>query len=832
MEQIFSILRKYLIYAIAGIIAVFSLTALIFVTVAQTDKSGGFLWYGGAFVLFSFMIWLITELVKQTMKIADNEAEKVSKEINERVDEMTAFAENIGSGDFDVNLVFNGKADRLATAMLGMRDKLREVNLREKQRRYVTEGLTQFVSILRSDADSETLYHQILAFMIKYLGANQGGIFILKKEASGKEYLEMEACYAFNKRKHLHKRLGKNEGLIGQAVIERETIYMTVVPPNYVSIRSGLGDTTPGCLLIVPLKYNGNVYGAIEIAAFKPFDHYRIDFVEKMAENLASTVSTIRVTEQTRFLLNDTQMQAEQMRAQEEEMRQNMEELQATQEEMERKEREHLNEIKRLEDLHQENMEMMQQQKEMLALGEERARRLSAEMENQLNAISASMLVAELNMNRQFLGTNELFASLLGYSVDELSGMDYLKVIPIDEQTDEEYEDLWKQLGRGESIHGTFRRLTRSGRILWLETIYSPVTDNKGKVVKILCLATDNTKRKELEQRVREQLEDMRATEEEMRQNIEEIRAIQEVAANNEARIKNIVNAAGYMIITSSLENGLITSFNPAAERVLGYKAAELIGKETPGIFHDPDEVAAAAAELSAELGIPIKSGHETFHTKPAMGQIYEREWTYITKDKRRVPVKLAIAAIEDAQGKLTGFVGMATDITEIHKTQAELERQRDDLLHQIQEMKTSGQQMSSNKNAATALQTDIVIKEQAGLALANSYPEAVLITDIQGVITITNNLAAKLLGYDLQKMKGISLSTQLLDSNELAARTIIFESEQKRVATGAMEVFAAKADAAWSFKKKDGKTWQPALHITALQSEINGIIGYVVILG
>jgi transcriptional regulator with GAF, ATPase, and Fis domain len=91
--------------------------------------------------------------------------------------------------------------------------------------------------------------------------------------------------------------------------------------------------------MIIPLKNNGEVMGVIEIAAFKSFDKHVRDFLEKIAESLASTLASAKIHDRTRTLLERTQQQAEEMRSQEEEMRQNMEEMQATQEEFNRREK-------------------------------------------------------------------------------------------------------------------------------------------------------------------------------------------------------------------------------------------------------------------------------------------------------------------------------------------------------------------------------------------------------------------------------------------------------------------------------------------------------------
>ena len=125
-----------------------------------------------------------------------------------------------------------------------------------------------------------------------------------------------------------------------------------------------------------------------------------------------------------------------------------------------------------------------------------------------------------------------------------------------------------------------------------------------------------------------------------------------------------ILNGANHAIISTTPE-GIITSFNAVAERLLGYSADEMVAKEIPAVLHDPAEVARYAAELSAELGKPIAPGFEVFVTKARLGIPDEREWTYVRKDGTRFKVLLSVTTLRDEHDEITGFLGMATDITE-----------------------------------------------------------------------------------------------------------------------------------------------------------------------
>ena len=208
----------------------------------------------------------------------------------------------------------------------------------EQKRQWSTDGQAMLTEIIRKNDNLETAYDLLLSALVKYMGVNQGAIFILNTEndLETTETLILKACYAYNRKKYLNKTIAFGEGLVGQVVVEKETIFLTEIPQDYVSITSGLGDAKPSCVIVCPLKLNEKVMGVIELASFRILEKHEIAFLEKVGEILASTIYNLQNTERTKRLLDELQIQTEQMRAQEEEMRQNMEEMQATQEEMQR----------------------------------------------------------------------------------------------------------------------------------------------------------------------------------------------------------------------------------------------------------------------------------------------------------------------------------------------------------------------------------------------------------------------------------------------------------------------------------------------------------------
>jgi HAMP domain-containing protein len=283
------------------------------------------------------------DLVKiDRSKLSNDEIGDMAKSLSEMTEgfgEITIFAENIGNGKYDSEFKPLSESDMLGNALLEMRANLKKVAEEDKKRNWSTSGSAKFGDILRSHNDNfEKLADEIISNLVKYIGANQGAMFIIESDDASSEeaYMELAACYAWDKKKFLEKKIYKGEGLSGQAWIEGDVIYLTEVPDDYVTITSGLGEANPRSVLIVPLKLNDEVHGVIEMASFKEYDDFEVEFVERIAESIASTISSVKVNGTTQKLLEESTLMTEQMRAQEEEMRQNMEELQATQEKIER----------------------------------------------------------------------------------------------------------------------------------------------------------------------------------------------------------------------------------------------------------------------------------------------------------------------------------------------------------------------------------------------------------------------------------------------------------------------------------------------------------------
>ncbi len=142
-------------------------------------------------------------------------------------------------------------------------------------------------------------------------------------------------------------------------------------------------------------------------------------------------------------------------------------------------------------------------------------------------------------------------------------------------------------------------------------------------------------------------------------------------------RMQQVFAAATEVLIVSTDTKGRVALFNAGAERMLGYTAAEVVGHQTPLLWHLPPEVEARGADLSTITGRPVR-GFDVFVDSPRDRNPEARDWTMVRKDGTTLRAHLVITAIHDARGNLTGFLGVATDITERERAEGELQRREE----------------------------------------------------------------------------------------------------------------------------------------------------------
>ncbi len=393
-----------------------------------------------------------------------DEIGEMSNALNTTIDglnQKVEFASNIEMGNLESDLQALSSEDILGNALIDMRNSLRHASEEEEKRkeednrrRWANEGLAKFGEILRQNNDNmDVLAKSIIKELIQTLDANQGGLFLLNEDDESDPHFELTAAYAYNRYKFKSKRILMGEGLIGACAMEKKTVHLTEIPDGYIEITSGLGQSNPTTLVLVPLVMEDKVLGVIEIASFNIFEPHQIEFIEKLAQSIASTITTVKVNIRTTLLLSKTQQQAEEMAAQEEEMRQNMEELQATQEESSRK---------------------------------------TAEMQSFIDALNNSSFVIEYDPLGYITAINDAYLELLSLSRDEVVGTHHSDKMELSASKKKEYDQMWANLRNGIPQKQVNKFVVHNKTFVFQET-YTPIKNEMGEIYKILKISNNIT---------------------------------------------------------------------------------------------------------------------------------------------------------------------------------------------------------------------------------------------------------------------------------------------------------------------------------------------------
>lgn len=249
----------------------------------------------------------------------DNRKDEIgdmTNSMNELIDGVNSysnFALDIGKGNLNADFTPLSNEDNLGNSLLKMRKSL-QIAREEEQKRseenvkrnWANEGYTIFADLMRkSSSDINEMSYEIIQELVSYVGATQGGLFIINDDNRENVFIELLASTAYSRRKFKQKTIQLGDGLVGACALEKQKIYITNVPDDYIEIRSGLGTANPESILLVPLMMESNVIGIIELAAFKKFQEFEIEFIEKVSESIAASLYAAKINAQTGLLLED-----------------------------------------------------------------------------------------------------------------------------------------------------------------------------------------------------------------------------------------------------------------------------------------------------------------------------------------------------------------------------------------------------------------------------------------------------------------------------------------------------------------------------------------------
>ncbi|MBA3900261.1 MAG: GAF domain-containing protein, partial [Bacteroidetes bacterium] len=266
--------------------------------------------------------------VKDELQPISNSLFNISKSF----EEVTANANAVASGDYSADIVPLSRQDALGRALRKMTISLREATAENEKNNWLVTGQNQINYLLRGDRAIEELAERLIVFLVPYLNASIGSVYLLDEKEH--EFL-LKGSYALNKEIEIKERFYLGEGLAGQAAKENRTIILDEISNKHLRISSSIVETLPGNILIVPFTFENKPLGVIEIGKIGRFSVTEIEIVESLAETIGISMNSALARKYIQNLLEETQNQSEELQSQSEELQTQSEEISQANSELE-----------------------------------------------------------------------------------------------------------------------------------------------------------------------------------------------------------------------------------------------------------------------------------------------------------------------------------------------------------------------------------------------------------------------------------------------------------------------------------------------------------------
>ncbi|WP_432408273.1 response regulator [Wukongibacter sp. M2B1] len=240
---------------------------------------------------------------------------------------VTDTFKGISEGEADLKIRLKGdSADEIgemANYFNRFMEKLQDIMDESEKQNWLKTGQSELNERISGEQNIKRLAYNIITYVSKYLGA-QVGAFYLKTD---EDTYKMLSSYAYKKRKNLSNEIKTGEGLVGQCALEKQTITISNIPKDYITINSGLGEAVPNNILVTPCTYHEDVKCIIELGSFNEFSDTQIEFIEIISHIIAVSINSVESRTQMKELLDKSLKQTEELQLQQEELKQANEEL-------------------------------------------------------------------------------------------------------------------------------------------------------------------------------------------------------------------------------------------------------------------------------------------------------------------------------------------------------------------------------------------------------------------------------------------------------------------------------------------------------------------------
>jgi len=410
----------------------------------------------------------LVKLTKENQK-ALQEAQAQEEELKQHNEEMQTIQDDLErkSADFEIlnkelGRRINARTADLQTSLEVAEKQKQELQIiqetlkakqAEMENAQIIEGyLSKLDDLMRLNYDKsiQEFTDIILHNICKVTHSMRGVMFILQDST-----LKAVGGYACTPETLGKRDFQLGENLLGQAAKTKEFIVLDDLPASSARVASALSQVENGNIMIIPLVYNEDVQGVIELTSLKPYETEQIEFGKRACKNVAAMLQNIFSNMKTQLLLAESQEISSRLQAQEEEARQTVEELRATQ---------------------------------------EKSKKEQAYQKALWAAVHSSNFYLEMDKSGVILTANALLLHHLGYEVEEVIGKQYNIFVETDFAKTQQYENFWAELRQGKPQGGHFKFLGKNRKEFWFSVSLTPVIrEEDGQIIKIMMLASDIT---------------------------------------------------------------------------------------------------------------------------------------------------------------------------------------------------------------------------------------------------------------------------------------------------------------------------------------------------
>ncbi|MDM8559170.1 response regulator [Candidatus Parabeggiatoa sp. HSG14] len=260
---------------------------------------------------------------------------KILKQVGGEPAQIAQIAEQVADGNFDMRFESTKKTvTGIYAALQIMIKNLKSLDQESEEQNWLKTGQAQLNEKISGEQNIKQLAENTINFLSPYVEAQVGAFYLLEENDEQQPRLRIIATHAYVWRKNSVNTFEIGEGIVGQSAYEKKMFIITKPPEDYIQIQSGLGESLPVAILVIPFLYENTLKGIIELASFNRFTGIQLQFIQQVMSNIAIAVNTAESRTKMQHLLEKSQAQAGELQTQQAELQQTNEELQSQTEEL------------------------------------------------------------------------------------------------------------------------------------------------------------------------------------------------------------------------------------------------------------------------------------------------------------------------------------------------------------------------------------------------------------------------------------------------------------------------------------------------------------------